>query len=1187
MGAVSATRSKPRISIVIAARDAERTLRGTLGSLAAQTFREWEALVVDDGSVDATAGIVSQAAEEDPRIRIVSRPPAGVSAARNAGIADSRADWLLFLDADDLLRTEALAHLLAAVEADAACAAAYCAWARVDEGGTILVEQPARVSGDLFEAFTRTCLFASHSCLVRRALVEAVGGFDTGLRSCEDWDLWQRISRTGARFAAVDRVLALYVTRSDSASMNLAQLVRDGVLTIERGHAPDPRVRQPSRRHPSGAPPDGLPEAKVGFVLWTAALALGKHEDPRALLAGTGGDLDPLLSPALVADSIYLGTPIGAVRPIAAWPDFWPRFTTAIGDLLAHLEHASGALRLAARAERLLERRIVEGAPASRLQIGRTIRRPVECTDPIRDITAAADVVVCDVRLRGTRLGSLELPICDGLVSARVVADAVAHRFGWAILGAFLERTVYPDLEFRRTDGRLVVARGAVVLGGDQADTVDELRRELHDRVGWAVFLQELWGRPDLAENSFYERSPKLHRHERVVDAVDGRTTVEVSSEPAAIAVGADELELQMSVGGAIIGTTFLSGGRIIPYAEIRTAVTLAGAFELCRAAVREGLLGAALDGGLALRARLAGAARRERKPVERALSPRRSGIVLARRTPTVIGTSASRHAGLPTEAGGDLVATARALREAVVELGAGEEDASAIVYSPDVVVAVERDARIRGQEPSGRTRRRVSDAAVRPYDRASFESLFAASPDPWNYDNAYEQAKYEQTLALIPQERLPRALEIGCAEGHFTVQLAPRVESLLAADISEIALERAAERCASHEHVSFAQLDLVADPLPGPFDLIVCSEILYFAGDRADLGRVARKLADALAPGGLLVTAHANLVADDPHAPGFAWQMQYGAKVIGQTLAKTRPLRLIREIRTPLYRIQLLRRAPRWSRRPDVEILEAEPGALPEELAKDVRWDGGKLEGPIGEPAVVTARLPILLYHRITSSGGDHRTAPYRLAPEAFERQLRYLSDTGYRSVDLEEWRGALDRKVPLPERAVVITFDDGYSDFRDAAWPLLDRYGFTAIVFLVSGEIGGVNRWDAALGDEFPLLDWPDIRALRDAGVRFGSHGETHRPLTGLSHVDVVREATRSRAALEVGLGRRVDAFAYPYGDVDPASMQLVGACGYTFGLTSRRGPSVLVDAPLDLPRIEVSGTMPFDAFVRSLGA
>ena len=1187
MGAVDATRSKPRISIVIAARDAERTLRGTLGSLAAQTFRDWEALVVDDGSVDATAAIASQAAEEDRRIRIVSRPPAGVSAARNAGIADSQADWLLFLDADDLLRTEALAHLLAAVEADTALTAAYCAWARVDEGGAILIEQPARVSGDLFEAFTRTCLFASHSCLVRRALVDEVGGFDTGLRSCEDWDLWQRISRTGARFAAVDRVLALYVTRSDSASMTLAQLVRDGLLTIERGHAPDPRVRQPSRGHASGATRDRLPEARVGLVLWAAALALGKHEDPRALLAATSDDLDPLLSPALVADYIYLGAAIGAVRPITAWPEFWPRCAPAIGDFLTHLEHASGAPRLAARVERVLERRIVERAPASRLQIGRTIRRRVECTDSIRDITADADVVVCDVRLRGNRLGSLELPICDGLVSARVVADAVAHRFSWAILGAFLERTVYPDLEFRRADGRLVVARGPVVLLGDQADSTLDLRRELHDRVGWAVFLQELWGRPDLAESTFYESAPELDGDERVVDAVDGRTTVEVSSEPAAVAVGADELELQMSVGGAIIGTTFLSGGRIIPYADVRAAVTLAGAFELCRAAVREGLLGEVLDGGLPLRARLASAARREKTPVQRALLPRRSGIILGRRTPTVIGTSASRHAGLPSEAGDDLVATARALREPVVEVGAGEEDASAIAYAPDVVVAVERDARIRGQEPSGRTRRRVGDAAVRPYDRASFESLFAASSDPWDYDNAYEQTKYEQTLALIPRERPHRALEVGCAEGHFTVQLAPRVGSLLAADISEIALERAAERCASHEHVSFARLDLVRDQLPGPFDLIVCSEILYFAGDRADLGRVARKLADALAPEGHLVTAHANLVADDPHAPGFAWQMPYGAKVIGETLAKTQPLRLIREIRTPLYRIQLFRRARRWSRRPDVEILEAEPGALPEAVARDVRWRGGKSEAPIGERAVVTARLPILLYHRITASGGHPQTARYRLAPEAFERQLRYLSDTGYRSVDLEEWRRALDRKAPLPERAVVITFDDAYRDFHDTAWPLLERHGFTAIVFVVSGEIGGVNRWDAALGDEVPLLDWPDIRALRDAGVTFGSHGETHQPLTGLTHVDLVREATRSRATLEVGLSRRVDALAYPYGDIDPASMQLVGACGYTFGLTCRPGPSMLMDSPLDLPRIEVSGTAPFDAFVRSLGA
>src|SRR5438876_4907356 len=114
----------------------------------------------------------------------------------------------------------------------------------------------------------------------------------------------------------------------------------------------------------------------------------------------------------------------------------------------------------------------------------------------------------------------------------------------------------------------------------------------------------------------------------------------------------------------------------------------------------------------------------------------------------------------------------------------------------------------------------------VRPNDRAHFESWFAAAADPWDYTNEYERVKYEQTLSLLPDGRVGSALEVGCAEGHFTVQLAGRVDSLVAADISLVALERARARCAGCSNLSFLQLDIAKDPLPGPVDLVVCSEL-------------------------------------------------------------------------------------------------------------------------------------------------------------------------------------------------------------------------------------------------------------------------------------------------------------------------------------------------------------------------
>jgi SAM-dependent methyltransferase len=196
---------------------------------------------------------------------------------------------------------------------------------------------------------------------------------------------------------------------------------------------------------------------------------------------------------------------------------------------------------------------------------------------------------------------------------------------------------------------------------------------------------------------------------------------------------------------------------------------------------------------------------------------------------------------------------------------------------------------------------------------REFFEQIFAAAEDPWQYDSSYEQEKYEQTLAIIPCVRIKKALEIGCAEGRFTRQLSPRVESLTAADISQIALGRAAKRCSGLENVGFRLLDIVSDQLPGEKDLIVCSETLYYVGSLEALRKIARKIAAALAPGGYLVMAHSNVKVDEPHKTGFDWDFSFGAKVIGETFSATRPkkLRLLKEVRTPLYRVHLFQHSP------------------------------------------------------------------------------------------------------------------------------------------------------------------------------------------------------------------------------------------------------------------------------------
>jgi peptidoglycan/xylan/chitin deacetylase (PgdA/CDA1 family) len=223
-------------------------------------------------------------------------------------------------------------------------------------------------------------------------------------------------------------------------------------------------------------------------------------------------------------------------------------------------------------------------------------------------------------------------------------------------------------------------------------------------------------------------------------------------------------------------------------------------------------------------------------------------------------------------------------------------------------------------------------------------------------------------------------------------------------------------------------------------------------------------------------------------------------------------------------------------------------------------------------------------MYHRIADRG-PRALARYRLSPATFEEQLAALREWGYHSVTLEDWRRACLNRRPLPGKAVLITFDDGYRDFAEDAWPLLERHGFGATLFVVAGAAGDCSRWDAEHGRPAGLLGWDEIAELARRGVQIGSHTVNHAMLSSLSNADLVRELGRSRMLIEERLGQSVDAIAYPYGDVDAAVAHLAGACGYTLGVTCDPRHAELFDRPLLLPRFEIEGDFTIHDFARTL--
>ena len=129
---------------------------------------------------------------------------------------------------------------------------------------------------------------------------------------------------------------------------------------------------------------------------------------------------------------------------------------------------------------------------------------------------------------------------------------------------------------------------------------------------------------------------------------------------------------------------------------------------------------------------------------------------------------------------------------------------------------------------------------------------------------------KYRHTLDMMPDGSLSRVLELGCAEGLFTEMLSEKADDILAVDISDRALKRASARCAGFENVKFEQHDIAQGIHEGVFDLIICSELLYYLRDCYAVERFAGQVKEALPLGGYLLMTHANMVSDDKSQTGF-----------------------------------------------------------------------------------------------------------------------------------------------------------------------------------------------------------------------------------------------------------------------------------------------------------------------------
>jgi len=211
--------------------------------------------------------------------------------------------------------------------------------------------------------------------------------------------------------------------------------------------------------------------------------------------------------------------------------------------------------------------------------------------------------------------------------------------------------------------------------------------------------------------------------------------------------------------------------------------------------------------------------------------------------------------------------------------------------------------------------------------------------------------------------------------------------------------------------------------------------------------------------------------------------------------------------------------------------------------------------------------RAVILMYHSV-----GRNEIPSTVSPENFAKQMLYLKKKQYQVISLTSLRDILEKKQPLPVKAVVLSFDDGYIDNFIFAWPILQRCGFPATIFLTTGAVGGEKiKKD---GQRLKMLDWPEVEKMQKSGlVDFQPHTMSHPRLAQLEREEAQKEIIGSLIAVEEKLGKKEKFFAYPYGDYNQGVINILRINGFRAALTVKRGLVKQENSLFELPRITVS--------------
>lgn len=213
--------------------------------------------------------------------------------------------------------------------------------------------------------------------------------------------------------------------------------------------------------------------------------------------------------------------------------------------------------------------------------------------------------------------------------------------------------------------------------------------------------------------------------------------------------------------------------------------------------------------------------------------------------------------------------------------------------------------------------------------------------------------------------------------------------------------------------------------------------------------------------------------------------------------------------------------------------------------------------------------RVPILMYHYVSTPppGADDIRLNLSISPALFRQHLEYLRSQGYQSVSLYEVHSALTTGAPLPDKPIVLTFDDGHIDHYTTVFPLLQEYGFTATFFIITATADNRNP---------EHLSWDQIIEMADAGMSMEPHSKTHPDLTQRNRDFLVYQILGSIESLEAHTGRPARVFAYPIGRYDDLTLSVAAEVGVIAAVTTEMGAVHTTSGLLEMPRLRITREM-----------